>query len=140
MRRDEVKPLVLDTNALLWLIEGTADLGLRSRDLAHSALSKDALLVSAFSFWEVGMLVVKGRLSLDWDPREWRDLVLSMGVQEVAVSGDVAVLSTALEGLPGDPADRIIVATTLILGATLLTADGGLLRWNGELARHDARL
>ncbi len=135
-----MKPLVLDTNALLWLIEGTADLGLRSRDLAHSALSKDALLVSAFSFWEVGMLVVKGRLSLDWDPREWRDLVLSMGVQEVAVSGDVAVLSTALEGLPGDPADRIIVATTLILGATLLTADGGLLRWNGELARHDARL
>ena len=70
----------------------------------------------------------------------WRRFVLERGVEEVAVSGDVAVLSVNLEGLPSDPADRIIAATALARRGTLLTADAWMLKWSGGLNLHDARL
>lgn len=133
-------PLILDTNALLWLVKGTLDLGEQSRSLAEKALLEEQLFVSAFSFWEVGMLVAKGRLLLDWDADEWRRIVLSMGIKEYPMSGDIAVLSTTLQGLPADPADRVIVATALHHNGMLMTADSHILNWtNRMLMRHNAR-
>jgi PIN domain nuclease of toxin-antitoxin system len=38
-----------------------------------------------------------------------------------------------------DPIDRIIVATALAEDAVLLTADGPILEWSGQLKRQDAR-
>ena len=133
-------PLILDTNALLWLVKGTLDLGEQSRSLAEKALLEEQLFVSAFSFWEVGMLVAKGRLLLDWGAEEWRRIVLNMGIKEFAMSGDIAVLSTTLQGLPADPADRVIVATALHHNGMLMTADSHILNWtNRMLMRHNAR-
>lgn len=40
---------------------------------------------------------------------------------------------------PNDPADRIIMATSLRLSARLVTADRAILGWQGELACIDAR-
>ena len=42
-------------------------------------------------------------------------------------------------GIPQDPADRIIAATALTQGATLITADAAILEWPGQLTRHDAK-
>jgi PIN domain nuclease of toxin-antitoxin system len=51
-------------------------------------------------------------------------------LQFVPVDNRIALRSTALPGkLHKDPADRIIVATTLILGATLVTKDRRLRRY-----------
>lgn len=47
--------------------------------------------------------------------------------------------ASELDELHGDPFDRIIVATALVEGAILLTADQSLLAWPGELRRLDAR-
>lgn len=45
-------------------------------------------------------------------------------VRFVPIDNRIAVLSTQLgDGLHEDPADRIITATTLALGATLITRD-----------------
>lgn len=133
-------PLILDTNALLWLVKGTLDLGEQARLLVEKALLEEQLFVSAFSFWEVGMLVAKGRLLLDWDADEWRRIVLNMGIKEFAMSGDIAILSTTLQGLPADPADRVIVATALHHNGMLMTADSHILNWtNRMLMCHNAR-
>ena len=69
------------------------------------------------------MLMQKNRMDIEQDMSEWRDAVLDMGVREIARSGDIGILSTELDGLPADPADRIIVATALAHEATLVTAD-----------------
>jgi PIN domain nuclease of toxin-antitoxin system len=45
-----------------------------------------------------------------------------------------------LRDLHKDPADRLIIATTIRRSATLLTADERLLAWAGDMARHYARL
>lgn len=140
MESHEVTPLILDTNALLWLCSGDSNLGMESRELVDAALLEDQLFVSALSFWEVGMLIAKGRLLLDRDVDEWRRIVLSMGIKEYPMSGDIAVLSTTLKGLHFKLADRIIVATALHHNGMLMTADSRILNWtNRILMRHDAR-
>ena len=139
MGRDEVMRVVLDTNALIWLVRGDADLGIQSKELADLATFEDSLFVSAMSFWEIGMLVSKDRLRLDRPMTMWRRDVLDQGIEEIPLTGGVAMISTTLSGLPNDPADRIIAATAITIGGTLMTADGKLLRWDGALDRHDAR-
>ena len=64
---------------------------------------------------------------------------MELGIQEVPVSGDIGILAAELEDFPRDPADRIIAATALTRGATLITADTSILGWQGTLSRHDAR-
>jgi PIN domain nuclease of toxin-antitoxin system len=68
--------------------------------------------------------VAEGKLALPSAPEAWWQTFLSgFGVNEVAVTGAIAMGAVA-EDLPhGDPADRIVVATARSLSATLLTAD-----------------
>ena len=115
-------------------------MGIASRNLIDSALARGALNVSAFTFWEVAMLTAKKRMALEWPVDVWRRMVLSAGVEEIPVSGEIAILSTALDGLPADPADRIIAATAVYHGGMLLTADQRILDWSGDLMRQDTRI
>jgi PIN domain nuclease of toxin-antitoxin system len=66
--------------------------------------------------------------------------LLENGLKEVALTGESGITAVQLAGLHGDPADRIITATALSSGATLVTADERLLAWPGPLKRVDARV
>ena len=129
---------LLDTHALVWLLEGDERLGRETRRLADRALGEETLLVSAMTFWEVAMLARRQRSPVPQPVASWRQRVLELGIVEVSVSGDIGILATELEGFPADPADRIIAATALAHGATLITADTSILGWKGQLSRHDA--
>ncbi len=133
-------PVLLDTNALIWSVEGDGRLGRRSRGIADTALGEDLLLVSAISFWEVAMLSQRRRLTLAYPAAEWRQTALRLGVREIPLTGDIGIRAVELDGLPGDPADRMITATAMAWGATFITADSRILEWTGQLTRHDARL
>ena len=131
--------VLLDTHVLIWMLEGDRRLGNESRRLADSAVREEALMVSAMTFWEVAMLARHHRLALAQPVSSWRQKVLELGIVEVPVSGDIGILATELEGFPPDPADRIIAATGMIHGATLITADARILEWDGLLSCHDGR-
>lgn len=132
--------VVLDTNTLIWFVDGDRNLGTSALRMIDHAQWEGELFVSAFSFWEIGVLVSKSRLGFSVPVKTWRDATLDLGVEEIPVNGLIGVLSTEMEGLPNDPADRIITATAMTIGATLVTADSRLLRWEGDLERQDARL
>ncbi len=131
--------VVLDTHALILLVEGDRHLGPEARHLAESASFVGVLMVSAMSFGEIAMLVSKGRLELYEPVLVWREMALARGILEIPIDGNVAVISNFLNGLSNDLSDRIIATSALDLDATLVTADGRLLRWDGDLARQDAR-
>jgi len=131
--------IVIDTHALVWLTSGEPRLGRRSRTLLDTSLAGDTLAVSAISFWEVSQLVTRGRIDLGTSAGGWRTEVLNLGINEISIDGEIAVYSTTLKGLPTDPADRIIVATAILRGAALVTADERLLAWKNSLRRQDAR-
>ena len=85
------------------------------------------------------MLAQRRRLDLHQPVASWRQKVLDLGIVEVPMSGDIGILAAQLDGFPADPADRIITATAMALGATLITADSNILEWTGPLSRQDAR-
>ena len=129
--------LLLDTNALLWLRRGDSRLGRVARREIERAWQSDELAVSAISFWEVGMLVDKGRIRLADDVRAWRRDHLEQGMVEIPLDGETAIRAVQLTGFHADPADRLIVATALA-GHRLVTSDRRILEWSGRLNRLDA--
>ena len=130
--------ILLDTHALVWLDGGSSRLGPESRRALDRALADDQLSVSAITFWEVGTLIRKGRMSLARDLDAWRSELLQAGVMEIAVSGDIGARATTLEDFHADPADRLIVATALREGAVVYIADNRILEWTGPVQRSDA--
>jgi PIN domain nuclease of toxin-antitoxin system len=131
--------LLLDTQSLVWLMEDLPALGRRARIALLDADAEGRLHVSAISFWEIGVLHRKRRLTLSMDLFEWRDAVLQRGIIEEALTGRPALLAERLEGLHADPADRMIAATARLLSLVLVTSDRKILGWKGELRRLDAR-
>ena len=127
--------VLLDTHALVWLVNGDTQL---SRRAQRRIMDASPVWVSAITPWEIGMLVAKGRLTLAKDALEWIEEVLALpGVRLAALEPMIAVASTRLPGeLHGDPADRLIVATARHLGVALVTADEKLLAYGaaGHLA------
>lgn len=130
--------ILLDTHTLVWLIDGNKRMGQGSRKLIDAAFQDDVVATSAISFWEIAMLVERGRLALTMPVKDWRRRVLEAGVLEIPVSGEIGIAAVDLKNFHPDPADRIITATAIINSAQLLTADTLILSWNGSLERHDA--
>ena len=139
MGRTGMIPVLLDTHVLVWLLEDNSQLGHRAAHQADMAARTGGLLVSAITFWEVALLAMRNRLTLTPPVAGWRRRVLDLGIEEIPISGDIGILAADLDGLPADPADRMIAATASIQGAVLITADQAILDWTGQLARHDAR-
>lgn len=85
------------------------------------------------------MLAAKGRSAVTVAPSQWGQALFETGLIELPVNGDIGIQATELAGLHPDPADRVICATALHAGATLVTANTALLGWDGPLQRMDAR-
>ena len=133
--------ILLDTHVLVWASLAPERLGDQASRRFEQAWAGggQSVGVSAVSFWEVAMLVAKGRLHLEQTPMQWRRTWLAAGLAEWPLSGAIGIGAVRLDGLHADPADRWIVATALDLGAELLTADERLLAWLGPLTCVDAR-
>lgn len=131
--------ILLDTHALIWLVEADPKLGKNVRELADQALKDNELATSAITFWEVAMLAQRNRLELSLPTDVWRRRLLDMGLMEIPVTGDIGITAAGLQEFHGDPVDRFIAATAILGGGTLMTADEAILGWPGELIRQDAR-
>jgi PIN domain nuclease of toxin-antitoxin system len=131
--------ILLDTHVVVWFAEDNPRLGRRTTRLTDTALTNDEVYVSAISFWEIAMLADKLRLTLLVSPSALRRSVLEQGVRELVADGTVGIAAAELADFHGDPADRLIVASALSLGAALVTADRSILTWPGPLKRHNAR-
>jgi PIN domain nuclease of toxin-antitoxin system len=131
--------ILLDTHTLVWLDEGNSKLGKQALSQIDQHLQSKELFVSAITFWEVAMLVKKGRLDMQMSIALWRKSLLDNGLQEMDLTGHVAIQSALLSDFHGDPADRMIVATATESGMTLCTADSKILLWEENLLCLDAR-
>ena len=127
--------LLLDMHCWPW-----AQLGLVRR-LSEAALgairkaeSSGGLRVSVISIRELAMLEKRGRVALPMNVRSWVDQALSKpGIAVADLTPEIAIESVHLPGeLHGDPADRMLVASARVLGATLLTKDLQLIRYSRQ--------
>lgn len=124
MRMDEPLPhsVVLDTHAWVWVCAGDKRCGFLSR-------YKGRCTLPAIALWEVSMLAEKGRLNLTPSVTEWIEDNIQPPVFIQPLTVAIASLSARLQDFHGDPADRMIVATALVLQQPLVSADGNIKRW-----------
>jgi PIN domain nuclease of toxin-antitoxin system len=123
---------ILDTYAWIWLIGGHERAG-RLKRLRRNA----RLLLSVVSIWEATLLHTKGRMILRPNPRAFFDsFIEAIGIRCVPLSRVAAMKAFLLPGeFHADPADRLLVAVTIELGAILVTADERILQYKQSKLR-----
>ncbi len=134
--------IVIDTHALVWLIQGDRRLGAEARRVTAQSQAGGTILIPAIVPWEVSMLVGKDRMSLGLPVADWFDRVLaSHGFAMAPLGLGIAIDAGVLPGdIHGDPADRIVIATARHARLPLLTADRRILDYatTGHVAVIDA--
>ena len=120
--------ILLDTCAVIWDALDPERLSRKAKSAI--ARSEDELIICDISLWEIAMLIEKRRLVIAEPAGGFLKLVLrarNFFVQEI--TPEIAELSATLDAsLGGDPADRLIAATSMVLNAPVITADARLLQ------------
>lgn len=122
---------LLDTHVFLWLASSPERLGRLAEDLLDPRME---LLLSAASSWEIAIKHGLGRLDLPdaatrWVPRQLRELQATA----VPVDHAQALAVGELPNVHGDPFDRLLVVTSRMLGAPLITADPVFARYDVDV-------
>ena len=123
--------IVLDTHVWVWWLSDPNKLPARARKVVEEAAGDRAVYVSTISTWEILLLVSKDRLKFTMDAQDWigRSEALPF-LHFVPVDNPIAIRSVRIpEPFHRDPADRIIVATAMTMGAPLLSSDNRILKY-----------
>jgi PIN domain nuclease of toxin-antitoxin system len=114
--------LLLDSRALLWLLDDNPRLGPQARQAITSA---QGVHVSAATVWELTINSMLGELSV---PADLSNRLTAQGLVLLSITAEHA---EALRDFPElarhDPFDRLLVAQASRTGLRLLTADQVLL-------------
>ena len=123
--------IVLDTHVMIWWLSNPEKLSKRANSAIAQGVDGKEIYVSSISTWEMAMLVARGRLDLTMDVRDWISAAESLPfLHFIPVSNNIAIKSVQLpEFKYDDPADKIIIATTVALKAVLITKDSKILEY-----------
>ena len=123
--------IVLDTHVLLWVLLKPEELSEKIKQQINLAQEETRLVISSISLWEIAMLQFKKRLNIYEPVKDFLESITKVnGLSINDITPEIAAESVSLmDNFHGDPADRIIVATTKYHGATLLTRDQQILTW-----------
>ena len=112
--------VLLDTHVVHWWSAEPE----RVSDAATKALSEaDELAVAAISWFELAWLARHERIAVTIPVRSWLER-LSVEVRTVGITPAIADTAVSLPStFPGDPADRLIYATAIEHGWSLITKD-----------------
>ena len=116
--------ILVDTQVVVWLAFDQAKISKAARAaINHARMNGEGLAICDITLLELMTLVGKGRIRLHISLESFlREIEARFIV--LAISGRACVRALELPaGYSKDPADRIIGATALVEGLSLLTAD-----------------
>ena len=111
----------MDTHAVLWWASSETEMF--SQVASEAIESADELCVSSISWYELAWLAHHNRIGSSAPLRSWLQTI-SAQVRTVPLTTEIAATAASLpDSFPGDPADRIIYATAIERGWSLVTKD-----------------
>ena len=113
--------LLLDTQIALWWLIGAK----RLSNATRRRIASSACVVSVASVWEVAIKHRLGKLPVA--PERFRDALASGGATILSIHDEHAICSAGVATDHADPFDRLLMATALVEGLQLLTADAALI-------------
>jgi PIN domain nuclease of toxin-antitoxin system len=112
--------VLLDTHVLHWWSAEPERVSKAARRTLEGA---EECVVAAISWYELAWLAKQERIALNVPIRAWLEGLASQ-VRTLTLTPAIADTAAALPAsFPGDPADRLIYATAIEHGLTLLTKD-----------------
>jgi PIN domain nuclease of toxin-antitoxin system len=122
-------PLLLDTHVWIWFMLASDELAVSARAAINQAAASGRLRIATISVWETALLASCGRVALGQPLTQWMERAVSApGLAIEPLLPRIAVESCRLpNAFHRDPADRMIVATARVIGATLMTRDRRIL-------------
>jgi PIN domain nuclease of toxin-antitoxin system len=116
--------ILLDTHVVVWLASGDARLSRAAQSAIDEARqSVGGLAISDFTLYELSLLFRKREFALTISPESFL-LEVEKRFVILPITGQICIHALSLPaGYPKDPADRIIGATALVEGLSLITAD-----------------
>jgi PIN domain nuclease of toxin-antitoxin system len=117
--------IVLDTHVLIWWAAASSKLSKKAQQVIRAECRRRELVVSAISVFEIVTLERRSRLTFTIPVSEWLANLRKLPELTIhPITDEIAERAGALgEAFPGDPADRLIAATSLVLGVPLVTQD-----------------
>lgn len=121
--------ILVDTHVVVWLAFDQDRVSQKAKSaIDHARRNAEGLAISDITLLELATLVSKGRIRLDISLESFLQEVESRFVV-LPISGRACARAIGLPATyPKDPADRIIGATALVEGMSLLTADRDIRR------------
>jgi len=123
--------IVLDTAPWIWWVANPSRLTRSARLRIEKEESRNGLVLSAISAWEVALKNSLGKLELDRDARSWIARAATYpGLRVESLRQEDAIESAHLPGdIHRDPADRFIIALARRLRAPVVTSDHRILAY-----------
>jgi PIN domain nuclease of toxin-antitoxin system len=117
--------ILLDTHVLVWLAVDPGRLSPRAASAIRRARSSDGLAIADITIWELANLYARGALRARGTVRsEVREIIEGSAVIVKPVTTEIAAIAAEFpRDYPSDPADRLIGATALADGLSLITRD-----------------
>jgi PIN domain nuclease of toxin-antitoxin system len=119
---------LLDTHSLLWLATNSSHLSTQASNIIGDVNNSGCF--STISLWELGIKASIGKLILPSTPQQLEERATDEGLRSIPLTSGIVSRMMTLPWHHKDPFDRIIVATALEEGLTLISKDD-LLRHYG---------
>jgi PIN domain nuclease of toxin-antitoxin system len=121
--------ILLDTHVVIWLALEPARISTRARAAIEATRQRgEGLAISDITLLEIAVTASKGRIKLDASLETFLSEVEARFVV-LPITGRICAQAMGLPAsYPKDPADRVIAATALVEGVSLVTTDEGIRR------------
>jgi PIN domain nuclease of toxin-antitoxin system len=124
--------ILLDTHAVLWLAQVPELLSDGATLAISNARQQDGVAIADKTLWELAMLVSRGRVTVRTSLRDFLQAV-ERNCAVLPVTSAIAERAVQFsDAYPNDPTDRLIGATAIVHGLTLVTKDQNI-RASGEV-------
>lgn len=122
--------LFLDTHIILQSVVEPDRISKDVKRKIEQAQDQNRLAICSISLWEISMLALKKRINIFEPVKDFLETISNLeGLKIIDINAEIAAESASLVSFHGDPADRIIVASTRVHGGTLITRDSEILKW-----------
>ena len=119
---------LLDTHVLIWLAENSSKLPYEIKELVKHPTN--VIAVSSVSLWEIAIKMKLGKLDIDVTLDELLAAVENSDFEILQIESSYLRSLSTLPFLHKDPFDRLLIATAVADGLTIITADENIQKYD----------
>jgi PIN domain nuclease of toxin-antitoxin system len=112
---------LLDTHALIWLLEGDENLSKNARQMIEN--QENVCLISSATLWEIAIKVSIEKLEMQLSYGDFIRLIWENGIEVLDIKAEHCIKLLELPFHHKDPFDRLIIAQSIVEDMTIISRD-----------------